>query len=81
MRLTKTQKTLLSNLTATSKASSAELAKITSSYPGPMARCAFSLVQEGLLKQATTKDGTVVFSRTAAGGKALKEAAKKNGKK
>lgn len=82
MRLTPVQKTVLSNLTATSKTTSAELAAVLGSYPGPIARCAYSLSEQGLLK-AVDKGGKVIFSRTAAGSKALKDAEKKakNGKK
>ena len=64
------QKTILS--TTKTKATAASIAETVKSKPGPVARACNSLVQSGFMQSKTTKDGAIVYSRTAAGTKLLK---------
>jgi DNA-binding MarR family transcriptional regulator len=72
MRITETQSAILKNLSATSKVTPADLAKMLKTRPGPAARSARSLVELGYLKSAENKQGESIFSRTAEGGKIAK---------
>jgi hypothetical protein len=73
MRITETQKSILRNTNAKSKTTSADLAAALDTYPGPASRSAYSLVEKGLLKSSETKEGVVVFMRTAEGSKIAKK--------
>ena len=69
MRFTEKQKTILQTTSAKTKLTSAELADACGSRPGPVARSAYSLVENGLLRKGEDKEGNVYFTRTAEGGK------------
>ena len=72
MRLTEMQKNLLLNLDAKTKLTSADLAEMFDTKPGPVSRSAYSLSEKGLLRYSKSKEGEVLFSRTADGGKVAK---------
>jgi DNA-binding MarR family transcriptional regulator len=73
MRLTPTQKTILSTVDAKTKITSYDLGQQLGIPSGPAARSARSLVEQDLLKSATNKDGETVYSRTAEGSKVAKK--------
>lgn len=73
MSFTKMQKSILCNTTAAKKVTPRELAVDLQSKPGPIARSAHSLVEQGMLVSGETKDGETFFKRTAEGGKAAKK--------
>lgn len=72
MRLTDTQKDILSITDAKCRMTAGDLANELDSKPGPISRAAGSLVDKGFLRMATTKDGATVYTRTAQGGKIVK---------
>lgn len=73
MKLTKTQKEILTGTTATSKLTVAQIGLKIGIPAGPAGRSVKSLVGHGLMKSATNKKGDEVFSRTAEGSKAAKK--------
>jgi hypothetical protein len=58
----------------TKKMSPADVAEELDSYPGPMARCMWALVELGLVKEFGNEEKGFTFKRTAAGSKAYKAA-------
>lgn len=72
MRFTNTQKTILTNVDAKTKITAFDLGEMLGIPAGPAARSAQSLVNCDLLKAAENKDGDVVYTRTAEGGKIAK---------
>lgn len=69
MRFSQTQKDILTNTTASSKITAADIGDEIGIPAGPAARSAQSLVDRGLLKSGTNKEGETIYSRTAEGGK------------
>lgn len=73
MRLTDTQKAILSTVDAKTKITAYDLGHKLRIPAGPAARSAQSLVNQDLLKAATNKDGDTVYTRTAEGSKIAKK--------
>ena len=72
MRLSETQKVILSTTSAQSKVTSGDLGLEIGLPAGPCARSLNSLVNLDLMK-VTCKSGVCFYSRTAAGGKLAKK--------
>ena len=73
MRLTKTQKEILTGTTAKTKLTAAQLGAQIGIPAGPAGRSVKALVGHGLMREATNKEGNAVYSRTAEGGKIAKK--------
>lgn len=71
MRLSATQKTILTTIDAKSKITAGDLGLQIGSPAGPTARSLYSLEEKGLVKMVE-KNGIPYFSRTADGGKVAK---------
>jgi len=72
MKITETQKEILTTVDAKTPWTASELAEEFNSKAGPMARAANSLIEKGLLRAKTDRDDITSYTRTAEGGKIAK---------